>query len=894
MRIKCLNKLNRYINMSPRGLISLFMAILMTPFLSIAVMLVDTGRYNSAVSVLQETMDMAALSTLAEEDPYLRDRWGLHAIDYRKEISEEFEKNLRDNNLLGSTISIDKVSAEGLLDLSDSDIFAHQIEEFSKLNAPTELLFEFGNIKDLIDELEKINNISSILNIFISAVDWLTNLCNLFINVSAAGGAAIVLEGAVKQYEPSYTTFKDSVDALIEALNAPEPVQEEYTEEEAYEEALEEWGEAIREAREDAKTAQEEYSSLIQVFADATEKYSISIAEINGGVTDLLNDSANIVTSVGEYEKDKSEDKSEAELDKVKKQLKGMSGQESNYRELKAKEKELTDKIAINKTAITTSKALSKEMESTATSIKDKFNKLSEADYGVIVEGLRKLKERVDAFDVDAVCAEDEGLSDEIYHDVASPEFLTSAEIAQYLADRTKEALEGVWKDILDGIKGLFEALFKTKLVFDTNLNRLIDYDYYTEAIGGLPGGQRPGKVEAVIKGINDTIGAAAEIVKSWFTFDIIGLIKSLIGLLQSIINTFIALIELVVYMVQNLIDLFSNTGHRLLLSTYSAYNLTCRTDFTSGHTAFTAMNGYKMTDESLPPNVFKNNSGVYIPVAEELAELIALITDAVSGAESNKAYTFSGAELEYMLYGSRSEIANQTFVFFALYLLRFLLDIGPVLADSEVQALAGASTLGAPAVLAIFLIAEPLTDALLLVNGSEVGLIKSDVNISPSGFPKLLAKFIKTVALTAETKEKLEKEAVKAFKAKDADYEKKLKEATEKEKKKVEADPPKSDFSKGIGNWLDSLLEFNYREYCFMLVFLLISSDLCVSRLENLVQMETTYYYKVYEEDEKTFDLKKSYTFLKGTMDGKVNQLLPSLIKPELFNTSQEIYRGY
>ncbi|MCQ2414651.1 MAG: hypothetical protein MJ063_01190 [Lachnospiraceae bacterium] len=870
------------------------MAILMTPFLSIAVMLVDTGRYNSAVSVLQETMDMAALSTLAEEDPYLRDRWGLHAIDYRKEISEEFEKNLRDNNLLGSTISIDKVSAEGLLDLSDSDIFAHQIEEFSKLNAPTELLFEFGNIKDLIDELGKLNNFSSILNIFSSAVNWLTSLLNLFTSVVAAEISAEVMEGADTLYEPTYKAFKNSVNTLIDALNAPEPVQEDFTDEEgnpdeeAYEEALEEWREAIRDAREDAKAAQAEYSELILVFANATQKYSESIAEVSGGVTDVLSDSVNIAKSVGQYENDKSED----ELNKVKGQLKGMSGQEPNYKELKAREKELTDKVAIDKTALTTAKSLSKEMESTANSIKDKFSRLSKIDYGVTVKGLKKLRERVDAFDVDAVCAGDEGLSDEIYHDVASPEYLTSSEISLYLADRTKEALEGVWKDIIDGIKGLFEALFKTKLVFDTNLNRLIDYDYYTDAIGGLPGGQGPGKVEAVINGINSTIEAYTNIVTSWFTFNIIRLIENLINLIKSVIATFEALLALVVYMLQNLADLLTNTGHRLLLSTYSAYNLTCRTDFTSGHTAFTAMNGYKMTDESLPPNVFASYTGNI--VADQLSELIKLLTNAVSGEESNKSYTFSGAELEYMLYGSRSEIANQTFVFFALYLLRFALDIGPVLADSEVQALAEASTLAAPAVLAIFLFVEPLTDALLLVNGSEVSLLKSDVNISPSGFPKLLAKFIKTVALTAETKEKLEKEAVKAFNAKDADYEKKLNEATEKEKKKLEADPPKSDFSKGIGNWLDSLLEFNYREYCFMLVFLLISSDLCVSRLENLVQMETTYYYKVYEEDEKTFDLKKSYTFLKGTMDGKVNQLLPSLIKPELFNTSQEIYRGY
>ena len=53
----------KYIN-GIRGAISLFLAVIMTPFLTIAMALVETGRYNSAVSVLDEAMGISSTATL--------------------------------------------------------------------------------------------------------------------------------------------------------------------------------------------------------------------------------------------------------------------------------------------------------------------------------------------------------------------------------------------------------------------------------------------------------------------------------------------------------------------------------------------------------------------------------------------------------------------------------------------------------------------------------------------------------------------------------------------------------------------------------------------------------------------------------------------------------------
>ena len=73
-----------------KGAISLFMAVLMTPFLSIALLLVETGRYNSAVSLLDEAMGVSAVSTLANYDEYLKDRWGLLAFNQEHDLEDMY------------------------------------------------------------------------------------------------------------------------------------------------------------------------------------------------------------------------------------------------------------------------------------------------------------------------------------------------------------------------------------------------------------------------------------------------------------------------------------------------------------------------------------------------------------------------------------------------------------------------------------------------------------------------------------------------------------------------------------------------------------------------------------------------------------------------------------
>ena len=146
----------KYIN-GIRGAISLFLAVIMTPFLTIAMALVETGRYNSAVSVLDEAMGISSTATLANYDEYLHKRWGLLAADQGINLDALYGSYLSTNaGVLGSSLTLENQSAEGIYPLGDPEILESQILEFSKLDAPTLVAGNFLNWSYLMDRLEEL------------------------------------------------------------------------------------------------------------------------------------------------------------------------------------------------------------------------------------------------------------------------------------------------------------------------------------------------------------------------------------------------------------------------------------------------------------------------------------------------------------------------------------------------------------------------------------------------------------------------------------------------------------------------------------------------------------------------------------------------------------------
>ena len=114
--------LGKYIN-GTKGAVSLLLALVMSPLLSTALILVESARYQDAVQLMEEIMDSSAFSTLAEYDSFLDERFGLLSISQETNINNVFGQYLEDNvPALGKSVTVNSKNASGKFALSNTDV----------------------------------------------------------------------------------------------------------------------------------------------------------------------------------------------------------------------------------------------------------------------------------------------------------------------------------------------------------------------------------------------------------------------------------------------------------------------------------------------------------------------------------------------------------------------------------------------------------------------------------------------------------------------------------------------------------------------------------------------------------------------------------------------------
>lgn len=214
-----------------KGAISLFLATLITPFLTIAMLLVETGRYNSSVSILDEAMGISSTSLLASYDEYVKERWGLLAVDQELDIDTQYSDYINTNvKVLGDSIELNNVTAKGDFALNNSEILYNQIMEFCTLNAPTKLAANFLNLSDLIKKLESLANIGHFFDIIGSSVGAVDSTITLVQSADDIKDISNSLDNLKTQYSNDYNTFKTSVEDLTAALAEERPADEDEAE----------------------------------------------------------------------------------------------------------------------------------------------------------------------------------------------------------------------------------------------------------------------------------------------------------------------------------------------------------------------------------------------------------------------------------------------------------------------------------------------------------------------------------------------------------------------------------------------------------------------------------------------------------------------------------------
>lgn len=228
----------RYVN-GTRGVISLFLALLMVPFASVAAMLINAGRVNSAVAIFDEALCNASNSTLGTYDTFLRSRFALMAMkqdtssggteygrtsgNYTTEdlLNDVFSYYMeRNTETLSNTYTATDLSAAGLYPLADTSVLLSSVLQASKITVPAKLVVDWGSLDDMISNLTKpMKMFGTIEKMVGSGTDVLTAIDKMTDKQEAAENAIKDCNKACKNYDNAYDDFCAAADAFNTLVN---------------------------------------------------------------------------------------------------------------------------------------------------------------------------------------------------------------------------------------------------------------------------------------------------------------------------------------------------------------------------------------------------------------------------------------------------------------------------------------------------------------------------------------------------------------------------------------------------------------------------------------------------------------------------------------------------
>ena len=874
------SKGHKYIN-GGKGVISILLAGIMLPFLGMADYLVETARYHDAVAVLDETMDSAGLSTLSYYDDYLLDRFGLLATS-QDDISSTYKTYLNANLETYESWSLSDISVTGEYPLSDTDVLKQQIADVSKFSSPTALAGDFA-ISELIELLKYFKAVESLekwTKVISTSGDSIDAMLTLSEDLQQFDSDAITLEQAEQNYGTKYDEFKQKIEDLKTALSeqaekqqAVEDIQEEIDglSEDADEEERESLEQELTDAQDALKTAEKAVETVTEEVKSAKEAYSTAIETLKSGFTDYQSSAEKVMKSLKSVSdnlekyaeaKDSTTEKIDQEQEELETSVEEMKNKVAEATEngedatsLKEEQSALESRLEDYKNTKSnmdkTQKAVESGSKVFADAVEEGMNSYDEDKVAAAGEILDGLKTNVDNFDVASITVDFTLDETQYYKTIEGVMGAAAIEaIISALEEQMKGETEGefsLWT-VCKSISTIYRSLLTTNGMYDSRLD-----GYLSENLTEY----EPGEIDAILSDISDLLncydGAEGSGVKK-----ILSCLKNLFTALWNLLSDIVAYAKgIVTRLVSAIQELASgDCGEKFLFDEYLVKNLPNRTSIDSnssikGKAAFT---DYKFSKIKLK---YPSEIDIY---GTEIDTIISLLYDVKTGGTDKM---FSAAELEYIITGSRSEIVNQSVAFFNLYILRMLVDFIPVMANSEIREIASGSAavtagFSIPAVYAAYIVVEPLLDAVFLVNGKEVPLIKTKAYLTPSG----ISAFVKNLStLKLYNKSELQTLSQEAFGS---------------------GIPEDAGGSVGYLNW-------DYSKYMLLQMLVCGDSATYLERLSTLINLEASEYYG-------EFNIDNSYTYVKAKVKGKYSPVLPvgSLANGGNFVITRSRARGY
>lgn len=900
---------HRYINGS-KGVISLFLAILMVPFVSIAGVLINAARVNSAIAVFDEALCNASNSTLGTYDKFLKKRFGLLAMSqdvsgggpgYTAEnlLSDTFRFYMEQNlEALSNTYIETDATAAGVYPLTDTDVLLAEVMEYGKYSVPTKMIIDGLSLDSILKDLTKSLNMvddlfrcaSSGTNMVVS-FDKMQNKMN---ELKKALEACVTADG---QYRSGYSGFSSAVGAYndmvaemevevgkcqdkVDAAEAALAVADE----DSYGAALADLQAAQKELqntidkyhnnliplRNTVAAKKTDYVNALTTLSEKVGAAGTAVKEAQDSTNDLLQKGTaltnNVITTVGDGHK-KAIDKNTETMKELKESAEKY-GKNQAYILYDQQIKENNEaKVEIGNVV-----TITKETLTNGSAAADKINEFAQESLESRFADLKgKIDDLRDSVSGYVVVQEDEAMADTAAYyrnDLNLPK--KPEDVQKLLDDLGNEIQDSSFLAIVKALIGFFEAIFSLDFLFDPKLMANISSSAYSD-IGGLPSHKTSttpefqagdkqqseyyksimgdyassalntssvsafeGTVEAIRADMKTISTAWNEI--EWYNV----LIK-----LGTIIGAIISIGGHLLVLVGQILDVLAHAAYaKVLLAGYIGYNVPNRTTYEGS-----ALTG----------------AGYNLP------EMSAGYSDKI----------FCGAETEYIMMGSTSEVVNQTALFFIIYVIRLVWNVPLIVSNAEVREIAtaaGSVTLGGGALIAYFLYAlvEPLADTLILVNGGDIPIVKTKAYLTPSGIVDLVGTFYH-LKLEEDQKETLYQHVVGAMSPTDTDS------AFATSYRDFTPDP-------GSSSFLDSF-KFDYTN-TLILLMLFFGTEGMLKRLADVIQMESTYNAKI--NGLGSFNLSNSFTYLRASGSFATNEFIRLSDGDGLNSPVRVVYRGY
>lgn len=805
--------LGKYIN-GMKGAVSLLLVLTLSPMLSIALILVESARYQNAVELMEEITDSSAFSTLADYDSFLDERFGLLSVSQERNIDTAFGDYIGHNiSALGKSVTIDSQKASGAFALSDIDILKQQLLEYSEISVAAEVVAEGINLDDILEELQKKLNVEEIrkeMDAVSACADFTEEIAGILKSINDVQKQYGTYSDALKNYKEKYEPFEMKALALAAAANESDGEEEDGEEEDAEEDKV-----SIYAEKEDYKTA--------------AETLKTELTELKNEIDGIISAINNLPTKLQKFDKARSKLESKSELELKSEADSAGEDTTSTYEWIK---------IVAGETTNT-------------------FKNIIGENFDVTIEGeIQALKDQITKLGM----LEDEAITSAWTQDTIKAEYgcVSILSIGDSFLTGINRLISSLNEKASVGMAGfasmgsfldIANQLLDIKCLYDTKLNAAVsESGLYTNSRMALSS-------KISVSALTELIGAC-EIF--WDGIRSLNIYKAMIAAVKLMAATVIFLAAVISWVLEIGANFFTLTVsgpkewyNSLLLYGYGAYNLPNRTNYDSGRTV--SDYPYKKVYQ------LAGGSGGNDAVTGALRDFAPI------GDETGTDEMFKGAEAEYVLVGSTSELQNQGVAFFNLYMLRLVLDFWAVWKNPEVSAVAAVAGPGSLLVKLAVVLAEPMLDSLILVNGGEEYLFKKTVYLTVTGLPDLMEDLNDIASISENLKGKI-KDAIKGDENSAAGTDKG---ASDKKKK--------------------DRFDASYTEHMLLLTLLSVNQTTFMRRIQNLIQMEAA-------ANSQAFDLDKAYTYIYSDVKYTLNPMfnIDSLTKNGLFTATRRQYSGY